>query len=110
MKAQRGQNVKKNQKICAKSSLRGRGHLTATSKLFCGKTLYLLLILFLSIALFAGLIFTVGDGSNGFLSNKPQDVSNAASSTPSTHLAWTATLAIIRPSTTACRFRLEYMR
>ena len=58
-------------------------HLTATSKLFCGKTLYLLLILFLSIALFAGLIFTVGDGSNGFLSNKPQDVSNAASSTPS---------------------------
>ena len=58
------------------------GHLVATSKLFCGKTLYLLLILFLSIALFAGLIFTVGGGSNGFLSNKPQDVSNAASSTP----------------------------
>ena len=58
------------------------GHLTAASKLFCGKTLYLLLILFLSIALFAGLIFTVGGGSNGFLSNKPQDVSNAASSTP----------------------------
>ena len=60
-----------------------KGHLTAASKLFCGKTLYLFLILFLSIALFAGLIFTVGGGSNGFLSNKPQDVSNAASSTPS---------------------------
>ena len=74
--------LKKSKKNCAKMLPRGRGHLTATSKLFCGKTLYLLLIIFLSIALFAGLIFTVGGGSNGFLSNKPQDVSNAASSTP----------------------------
>ena len=44
-----------------------RGHLTAASKLFCGKTLYLFLILFLSIALFAGLIFTVENGEKVFL-------------------------------------------
>ena len=81
MKAEKAKMSKKIKKFVLNRHS-GGGHLTAASKLFCGKTLYLLLILFLSIALFAGLIFTVGGGSNGFLSDKPQDVSNAASSTP----------------------------
>lgn len=75
--------LKKSTKKLCQNVTSGEGwQFAATSKLFCGKALYLLLILFLSIALFAGLIFTVGGGSNGFLSDKPQNVSNAASSTP----------------------------
>ncbi len=67
MKVQRGQNVKKIKKFVPNRHPGREGHLTATSKLFCGKTLYLLLILFLSIALFAGLIFTVENGEKVFL-------------------------------------------
>lgn len=79
MKAEKAKMSKKIKKFVL--NRHSGGHLTAASKLFCGKALYLLLILFLSIALFAGLIFTVGGGSNGFLQDNQINVS-AVSSTP----------------------------